>query len=182
MPYQQHICQHCGKEFKVMIAPSTPSTGGRFCSYACHASSRRGAANSNWRGGRIAEPSGRVRIYALGHPDARQLGGSHIYEYRLVAEKKIGRPLTADEVVHHVNGDVTDNRPENLEVMTPAEHCRVHMQGSKNYNSKLNEVQVAEIRRSLQFQTPQITLASQYGVSPTAISRIARGRTWRHVQ
>lgn len=54
-------------------------------------------------------------------------GGKYIYEYRLVAAEKIGRPLTADEIVHHVNGDVTDNRPENLEVMTQSDHIKRHL-------------------------------------------------------
>ena len=65
-------------------------------------------------------------VYAKGHPDARLFGGTHIYEYRLIAARTIGRPLRADEVVHHVNGDHTDNRPENLEVMTQGEHLMAH--------------------------------------------------------
>lgn len=47
-------------------------------------------------------------------------------EHRLVVEKAIGRLLTRDEHVHHINGDRLDNRLENLEVMGQAKHSREH--------------------------------------------------------
>jgi hypothetical protein len=52
--------------------------------------------------------------------------GKKIAEHRLIVEQQEGRKLTSDEVVHHVNRDKSDNRPENLVVVTRAEHRRLH--------------------------------------------------------
>lgn len=40
------------------------------------------------------------------------------HEHRVVAEQMLGRPLTSEEVVHHIDCDCRNNRPDNLLVMT----------------------------------------------------------------
>lgn len=50
------------------------------------------------------------RGYHLLAVGAGKQRGAHI----LIAEKALGRPLRTPELVHHGNGDKSDNRPDNL--------------------------------------------------------------------
>ncbi len=48
---------------------------------------------------------------------------------RIVLAAKLGRDLFPDEHAHHINGDPTDDRPENLELLDPSEHQKIHDHG-----------------------------------------------------
>lgn len=90
-----------------------------------HGNHATGEKNGRWNGGRWMHPDGYVGIAV---PEGHHLRQAHGYafEHQIVAEIMLGRRLRQDEVVHHRNGDRTDNRPENLEVTTRGEHARHH--------------------------------------------------------
>lgn len=72
-----------------------------------------GQDNPKWKGG-IRIKSGRRYILKREHPQADKKG--YVPQSRLVMEKKLGRFLLPGEIVHHINGDILDDRPENLEL------------------------------------------------------------------
>ena len=86
--------------------------------------------------GRIKHFLGYIWIYKPNHPfcGVRKV----VLEHRLVIEKQIGRYLTPEETVHHLNEIKDDNRPENLMAfINKSAHIRFH--GNPN-NVKPEEI------------------------------------------
>lgn len=80
--------------------------------------SARGSQHGNWNGGKHRTSGGYIAVQVL--PDspfsAMRNSGGYVMEHRLVMAQALGRPLTARETVHHINGDTQDNRIENLQL------------------------------------------------------------------
>ena len=84
----------------------------------------KGEEHYNWKGGKYVT-DGYALIYQPCHPKSKTRKG-YIPEHRLVVEKHLGRYLTDDEIVHHINKDTQDNRIENLEILDRSEHIKLH--------------------------------------------------------
>jgi hypothetical protein len=114
-------CMYCGNEFTY----ATYWKPRKYCSRACSnkANIRCGEQNGRWNGGIYTSTDGRKRVFV-----GKQPNGQNAYEaeYRLIAEKKIGRKLTSSDIVHHIDNNAQNNNPENLKVTTRSDHVRIH--------------------------------------------------------
>lgn len=89
----------------------------------------KGSQHPNWKGGIHCD--GRKAILKPDHPYATKQG--YVLESRLVMEEHLGRYLLPYEKVHHINGNPTDNRIENLLVLTQNVHARNHNNSKAKY-------------------------------------------------
>lgn len=101
----------------------------------------KGARNAMWRGGRTVDSAGYVLVKAPEHPNAMASG--YIREHRLVVSRALGRALRDDEHVHHRNGDKTDNRPDNLALVSPGTHQGFHHVGAKRTAATCRRISAA---------------------------------------
>lgn len=165
--------QYCTKKCRTKARPPKSRTGQVHTPAARQAMSEKATGryamerSSQWKGGRFRtrDKYWSVMIATLpvdAQALARQmLGGKYKYilEHRIVAAMTLKRPILQSEVVHHINGDKGDNRPENLEVVPRAAHSVHHRDIERRLASVMTENErLREENRSLRLRL---------GLSPT---------------
>jgi len=95
---------------------------------------KKAMAHPTWKGGRSKNSGGYILIYNPEHPFATKKG--YILEHRLLLEKHLGRYLSSEEKVHHINRKKDDNRTENF-MLFPSDFSHL------NYHRKLKEITTA---------------------------------------
>lgn len=104
------------------------------------------------------------------------------YIHRLVIETFTG-PCPDGYECHHIDGDKTNNRLDNLEWILKSEHIKTNIGlgnkvGSNNPMAKLLEEDIRNILRLLDEGMQGKVIAELYDLSPAAISMIKNGRRW----
>lgn len=99
--YDTKACMVCGTPVKLGCATCMTCRSGE-------------ARNSRW-----LNKDGYVVISRPGSPSADAQG--RIMEHRWVMQQILGRPLLPNETVHHLNGDRSDNREENLQLWSKSQ-------------------------------------------------------------
>lgn len=117
------VCEVCGDDFVAKRSDGNP----RFCSYAC-----RGI----WSRKPVVIRRGYRALYMPSY-EGRTNKQGYVMEHRYVVEQNLGRLLNDDEVVHHKNEIRSDNRLENLQVMTDSEHKSHHANVRERINGRM---------------------------------------------
>ena len=118
-----------------------------------------------------------------------------VFVHILVAEAFISKRVDGMQT-NHKNGNPADNRPENLEWVTPSQNLqhaydvlgRGAPRGENHGNAKLTTDDVREIRRLSAtrkeyhgFENSYQDLADRFGVSKGLIGHIVNYRAWKHI-
>ena len=108
-------CKTCGKQ----------TNNYKYCSRKCI--NFKGENNPAWKNGQ-SYVGKYIIIKVVNHPHANN---GYVYAHRLVMEGHIGRYLTSEEIVHHIDGNTHNNLIDNLELTNRSIHISRHMMGNK---------------------------------------------------
>lgn len=117
-------CKYCKKIFLVNLAREKTA---KFCNHKCYGSYYKGIRKSpetEFKKGQLKYTKNYRGRRANWHIKARKAVEKH---YGVLWEQMC---LPDNPIVHHIDGDITDNRFENLCVMSNREHSKYHYERS----------------------------------------------------
>ena len=105
---------------------------------------------SNWKGGRKTTKAGYIMILLPSHHRADRNG--YVMEHIVIFERETGIIIPDGCCIHHINGDKSDNRIQNLCMMTHAAHTIMHSTGRK-YSDKSKRIMSEKAKERLRDKT-----------------------------
>jgi len=104
----------------------------------------------------------------------------HVVYYSFSGVAPIGKEI------NHIDGDKTNNKLSNLELVTPSENTlhayrnNLAKKGEKHYLAKLKQVDVINIKKYYSSgEYSQTELAKMYNVTRQSIHAVVREKTWK---
>lgn len=194
------VCPICGTEFKIKKSHFDRVKTTPCCSKECsnklkeitylgennHQYGLTGHLNSSFKGKEIISNLGYVFEYCPGHPRPCDNSNkeSRVRQHRLVVERNYEKfdPKYFEEIdgwivlkqeydVHHINEIKTDNRLENLQILTRAEHTALHSSKTIERANKYKAI-IGVIKQGELLETPEVD--NQH---PSENSNILEGST-----
>lgn len=132
--FEEKPCAYCGKLFYPIGA--LRSENQKTCSTQCKAEFFSGANAHNFQGGSRVVKDSNQRMVLIGK--RKGYVGKYTAEHRLLIAKYLGRMLTRNEVVIHINNQGLDNRLSNLFLCASMSEYSLRRVGSLPWPKKSN--------------------------------------------
>ena len=157
-PEANRVCRQCGKEFRINPAYLTRRhNAGIYCSRQCMNTYQ---AEHYIKG-----------IDKQGY-EVLTVNNKRIRVHRIVMEAMLGRPLLSSEHIHHLNGNKSDNRPDNLRLFSSSEHAKLH--SAERWERDSYKLDLDKIREYYKNGLGEKLISRLFGVSPIVIEKRLR--------